>query len=555
MAVETLKIVLTADNKQALLAMRETVTSLDGVTVASGKAGGATGKLGKDFTGMSRVIQDLPYGFNAISNNLTQLVPAAGAAGLAFSAIVTALTFAQIGFGAWTRGMADSKKATEEATKANEEFASGLAKEKTQLDLLFRTATNANIPLEARVQAVKTLRDTMGGYLKDFTDEEIMAGKAGKAYEALSVAIVKAARARAAQSMIEKKQTEALTLEEEILKKQAQLTADINGKLKSPLTSGGGQGSFAGQIVMSSAERITMAQAKFNDSVAESRKRIAELNVEMDNLGKTYDENITKPFKDPTSTTTGGAKGDTEESKEKKALAEMIKAREAYFAEIERMAADAEMKKDQRRMREMKGEFNTIMPEKSNAQQKDLTKLKLTLDGNTALNQIKQQQIAIDDQLNARTELATKLTDRAMQGLAGVANAMANGSNIGEAFGNMFKQLAIDIALAAAKAAIFQGLLLALPGLGGGGSKLLGGIGKLLGFSKGGTVSGPQSGYPVMLHGTEHIVRPDQMKSIIASAAQMGGGGASKVVVEGRIRGNDIFLSQQRTGTFRSLTT
>jgi hypothetical protein len=119
MAVETLKIVLTADNKQALLAMRETVTSLDGVTVASGKAGGATGKLGKDFTGMSRVIQDLPYGFNAISNNLTQLVPAAGAAGLAFSAIVTALTFAQIGFGAWTRGMADSKKATEEATKAN----------------------------------------------------------------------------------------------------------------------------------------------------------------------------------------------------------------------------------------------------------------------------------------------------------------------------------------------------------------------------------------------------------------------------------------------------
>jgi hypothetical protein len=136
---------------------------------------------------------------------------------------------------------------------------------------------------------------------------------------------------------------------------------------------------------------------------------------------------------------------------------------------------------------------------------------------------------------------------------------MANGGNIGQAFGDMFKQLAIDIAMAAAKAAIFQGILLALPGLGGaaGGSKFLGGVGKLLGlgkFASGGTATGPMSGYPVMLHGTEHIVRPDQMKSIIASASQMGGSGASKVVVEGRIQGQDIWLSQQRTNTFRGLT-
>jgi hypothetical protein len=93
---------------------------------------------------------------------------------------------------------------------------------------------------------------------------------------------------------------------------------------------------------------------------------------------------------------------------------------------------------------------------------------------------------------------------------------------------------------------------------GGGGGKKGGGflslLGKLLGFSEGGTVSGPRSGYPVMLHGTEHIVRPDQMRSIIASASQMGGGN-SRVVVEGVVRGNDIWLSQSRTNTFRALTT
>jgi hypothetical protein len=58
-----------------------------------------------------------------------------------------------------------------------------------------------------------------------------------------------------------------------------------------------------------------------------------------------------------------------------------------------------------------------------------------------------------------------------------------------------------------------------------------------------------------MLHGTEHIVRPDQMKSIIASASQMGGSSGGRVEVYGRIRGNDIYLSQQRNDTFRNLTT
>jgi hypothetical protein len=134
---------------------------------------------------------------------------------------------------------------------------------------------------------------------------------------------------------------------------------------------------------------------------------------------------------------------------------------------------------------------------------------------------------------------------------------MMNGQNIGQALGDMFKRLALDIALAAAKAAIFQAILSAVSGgtsKGAGGGGFFKMFGKMLGFSEGGTVSGPRSGYPVMLHGTEHIVRPDQMRSIIASASQMGGGN-SRVVVEGVVRGNDIWLSQSRTGTFRSLST
>jgi hypothetical protein len=187
-----------------------------------------------------------------------------------------------------------------------------------------------------------------------------------------------------------------------------------------------------------------------------------------------------------------------------------------------------------------------------------LQNLQLQVTANNTLNNAlairNSEQMQYEEQL--RESKAAALTNTLMNSVTGLFTAMQNGASLGEAFGNMFKQVAIDIAKAAVQAAIFQGILMAFGG-GGGlsfGQGFLGGFKKLLGFSQGGTVSGPQSGYPVMLHGTEHIVRPDQMKQIIASASQMGGTGASKVIVEGRIQGQDIWLSQQRTNTFRGLT-
>src|SRR6478609_1463522 len=77
-----------------------------------------TQKTSTNFTGLSRVIQDLPFGFIAISNNLEQLLPAAGALGLAFSAVVSAISFAQIGFRNWTGRSKEAKEATDEFAKS-----------------------------------------------------------------------------------------------------------------------------------------------------------------------------------------------------------------------------------------------------------------------------------------------------------------------------------------------------------------------------------------------------------------------------------------------------
>lgn len=178
MAEQTLKITLTADNKAALAGLRETIAGLDGVSVAGKKAGDSVGKASKDFTGMSRVIQDLPYGFNAISNNLTQLVPAAGAAGLAFSGLVTAITFAQIGFGSWTRGLNDAKK-------ANDEFGESAAKEYIKFRELGIAVSDVTKTMGERKDIISQMKSEYGPYLKGLSDEDILSGRIADSYDRL----------------------------------------------------------------------------------------------------------------------------------------------------------------------------------------------------------------------------------------------------------------------------------------------------------------------------------------------------------------------------------
>jgi hypothetical protein len=511
MAVETLKIVLTADNKQAIAGMNETVNSLNKVSAAGAATGGAVTKMGTNFTGLSRVIQDLPYGFNAISNNLTQLVPAAGAAGLAFSGIVTAITFAQIGFGAWSRTMESVDEGMKAATKSVTDFTVNL--QNVRNDILA-----ARQGVMSKDEALKSYNDSLGktiGYASSLDEaEKLMAANTNIVVQSLNL------RARA-QIMYQNAANESAKL----------VTGEAYNLSLVEQAGIGVSTMFNGLAGIGSAVGSKLA-SKYQEAADNAKKLTAEgdkLTMQAINLDKTLAGSRTAPKSGE-----GGKPKEVAVKDENKVLEEQIQIYKRLQAQ-------------------MMGQ-GFITQEK--AKEKDLTNLKLRMDSNAQLNEITQRQIQLDDQRNARTELANQLTDRAMQGITGIANAMANGGNIGEAFGNMFKQLAIDIALAAAKAAIFQAILSAINPVGGASKAggFLKGFGKLLGFAQGGTVSGPQSGYPVMLHGTEHIVRPDQMKSIIASASQMGGSSASKVIVEGRIQGQDIWLSQQRTNTFRGLT-
>ena len=187
--------------------------------------------IGIDF---ARVIQDAPFGIIGVGNNIQQLAQSyatLGAAGdstskklklafgaifstgnllvLAVSAITTALTF-------YEKGAFKSEDATKSLndelekyrenlqgiSKANLEGIKNAQSEIANFKLLQAQAENTNNSLQKRIEAVEQLKKQYPEYLKNLTNEEILTGNVGTAYENLTASIIATAKAKAFQSQI-----------------------------------------------------------------------------------------------------------------------------------------------------------------------------------------------------------------------------------------------------------------------------------------------------------------------------------------------------------------
>lgn len=289
MAEQTLKITLTADNKQALEGLRQTVTAMNGVQVAAGKTGGAVVKMGSDFTGISRVIQDLPYGFNGIANNLTQLIPAAGLAGVAFSGLVTALTFAQVGFGAWTRGMTQAKQSTEDLNKAINDERLSAEKTVSQLRSLISVAQDQSLSTEQRTTAVKKLQAEYPAYFKGLTVESALTKDLTGVTDQLTAAIYKRAAARAMESDVAAKATTVFQEQQRIEK----LTSDLQKATAARQAAEAGKGERRTPTVGQALSGISVIQSGeevYNKALATERTLFAERDKALTNVSRlTYE--------------------------------------------------------------------------------------------------------------------------------------------------------------------------------------------------------------------------------------------------------------------------
>jgi hypothetical protein len=179
-----------------------------------------------------------------------------------------------------------------------------------------------------------------------------------------------------------------------------------------------------------------------------------------------------------------------------------------------------------------------------------------------AQNMIKLTQATFDaknaqEAYNMQLQEANVYASLLFPAIDNIFNALASGGDVFQALGDGLKRLAIDLAAAAAKAAILAGIMSLLPGgaaVGAAAGK--GGFGNifkgLLGFANGGIVSKPTIGVVGERNESEAIMPLSRLSGMLNMAANIGAsnmGGSGEFV----IRGNDLVLATNRANSSLNL--
>ena len=474
MANETLRIDITANNKAAIAGLKETTAQLNNVSVAASKtataaatSGGAMSKSAVNYQNFGRVLQDLPYGFNAISNNLTQLIPSVGMLGIAFTGVVTALTFMQTGFGAWTRGMGGAGEATDDLKKKMDGFNESAAKEIINFKQLTSVAANANIPLDQRLQAVDDLQSQYPAYLGNLSQEDILAGKIGGSYDQVVAALKAKIALQAAEEKLIPIIKEQLAIADKIAEAQKAVAAAAGITAKDVEEGYMNGRNFAKELLAAAAgavktiERESRAYNALNKEVQKVFSSMSALNLVANALNvpplKKYGETIPK---------------------------------DTYGQGF----------KPQNARREF-----TVMPERETV---DTAKIRVQT--GSEYNDILATQLNLQTQFNEQQTIANELSMMGASLFTSMGNALLYGQDMGEALTNTLKKLVLDLAAAIAKALIFQAVMAAITG---GGSLVASGAAGAIGGVAGGAAGGGGSGFFGFLSGNNILMGQNRTRT------------------------------------------
>jgi hypothetical protein len=266
--------------------IKQTAKDTDKATEAFGRAGTAAGKAGtsvkksnQQWTNFALILQDLPYGFRGIQNNLPAVIGSfAGMTGPIYLATSAIIAF----FTALDSGLISFGKSTKEAEDFTKQFGITLTQETIKYQSLYRVATDVNTSMNERIKAAATLKKEYPGLLTQYSEEEIALGKAKTAFDKLSSSIIKYAKAQAATSIVTDLTKEQLIIEG----KRAEL---LDKFVKDPLTN------------YSKAERANMKGASPYNVALNYRvnilKQLAtqynDLQKKIDVYTKVLDKNVT----------------------------------------------------------------------------------------------------------------------------------------------------------------------------------------------------------------------------------------------------------------------
>jgi len=166
-----------------------------------------------------------------------------------------------------------AKIAQERLNEANKKGYEDGQKDIVRLKLLYNATQSNTQSIEQKRKAIKELQDQYPDYLGKFSEEEILAGRAGKAYYELANAIMASAKAKAYEQIIVENEVKKRDLEIQVLEKKKELANEEAkiAKEQQMFSKMGieGQQSYAGKIVITQL------------SVNGLKKDISDLNAEI----------------------------------------------------------------------------------------------------------------------------------------------------------------------------------------------------------------------------------------------------------------------------------
>lgn len=224
----------------------------------------------------------------------------------------------------WISGLITGKKKTDGLTRSIKHMADAMqnarleaAKETTKLNILYKTATNNAKSTKERTKAVKALKKEYPEYFKNLSDEEIKTGKATTAYNELSKAIVKNAKARAALDKITELQKQFIDEDQKrigVLVKKTQAEQELAEAQKNATRETSSLSLLTDKKVnvvnlkaTSTVLRLKKAIEGYGEEAEKSKKKQTELTKSMENLTKLVNVDAV----------TGGKGGSGKEEKEK----------------------------------------------------------------------------------------------------------------------------------------------------------------------------------------------------------------------------------------------
>jgi hypothetical protein len=572
MAQETLKLVITADTKEALDNLQNFIKASKGLKGEMQNFGKVGNQATQALSNLSRVAQDAPYGFMGIANNINPLLESfqrlqkesggstqalkAMAAGLTGPAgiglaigVATSLIVAfgdEIGdfFNKVTGGSQSLKEYNNAFSQTKKEFANAYV-EVENVNNAFERFRNGTLSKKDALDQYNNSLGKVYGTTKDIAEAEKVFINNKESY--VKAALFRAAAQIALQKAAEQafKQLEAQNAPQNVNKGSLFMGEGLGAFALSKLTGGPaitGTDILGAEAIGSKAktlEEVFKGIAKqFNEAANEQDKyatRTKNFNTEITKTTDTFSSNLRK---------------------ENNAILEAIRLRKELGKTAQYITGQTAQDKANAE-RKRKADIAAFGKQQMTGELGDYLQGKTSVfyEQQKKINEQKALDIQITkEQTDANIQLADTLSNYAANAFMNLFSAMQQGQSIGEALKNVFIGIAEQIAFAAIKAAAFTAILNMIPGMQGVSESLGGFKGvfkRFLGLADGGIVTKPTFAMVGEGNESEAVMPLSKLGNLMnntfnaGAMASNGGGGNGEFI----LRGTDLVLAMNRSET------